>query len=267
MNFTILLGGLIGYWVGGGRGFFVGMFVAWLLSRVLPRLVLRFAVGKVREVQSQFLDSTFAVMGAVCKADGVVSTEEIRVAEHLFEQLNLNYDARQAAKLAFARGKADGFDLDAEVARFAMASRGQRVLHQMFMQVQLSAIAADGQMHPAEHAMLLRIARGLGMTEADVASLEALLRGGSSTGDSTGGRRRADDPSLLDDAYRVLGVPATASDAEVKRAYRKLMSENHPDKLAAKGLPESMRALAEQKTREITGAYERIENARRAGKT
>jgi DnaJ like chaperone protein len=260
MNFTIFLGGLIGYWNGGLRGFVIGIFIGWLLSRVLPRLLLGFAVSKVRDVQSQFLDSTFAVMGAMCKADGVVTAEEIAVAERLFDQLRLSGAARDAAKQAFNRGKAPDFDLDAEVARFATAARGQRVLHQMFLQVQLSAIAADAQMHPAEHALLVRIARGLGMSEAEVGGLEALLRGGASAG---AGRRRADDPSLLDDAYRVLGVAPTASDDEIKRAYRRLMSENHPDKLAAKGLPESMRPIAEQKTREITGAYERIENTRR----
>lgn len=260
MNFTIFLGGLIGYWNGGLRGFAIGLLIGWLLSRVLPRLLLGFAVRKVRDVQSQFLDSTFAVMGAMCKADGVVTAEEIAVAERLFDQLRLSGAARESAKQAFNRGKAPDFDLDAEVARFATAARGQRVLHQMFLQVQLSAIAADGQMHAAEHALLVRIARGLGMSDAELAGLEALLRGGAS---ADAGRRRANDPSLLDDAYRVLGVAPTASDDEVKRAYRKLMSENHPDKLAAKGLPESMRPIAEQKTREITGAYERIDNARR----
>ena len=61
----------------------------------------------------------------------------------------------------------------------------------------------------------------------------------------------------------MLGVAADASDAELKKAYRRLMSQNHPDKLAAKGLPESMREMAEQKTREITAAYELIERTRR----
>ena len=52
------------------------------------------------------------------------------------------------------------------------------------------------------------------------------------------------------DLYAVLGVPRDASKEDIKRAYRKLMSENHPDKLAAKGMPESMRQLAEEKTLE-----------------
>lgn len=261
MNFTIFVSSLVGYWSGGARGLLIGALIGYVLSRLLPKLVLGAAVGKISRIQNQFLDSTFAVMGAVCKADGVVTADEIDVAERLFDQLNLRGEPREAAKRAFTRGKQPGFDVDAEVERFRAASGGQRVLHQMFMQIQLSAIAADGQLHPAEHALLVRIARGLGMTDAELAALEALLRGGDQAGSGSG--RRRDDPSALEDAYRVLGVSPNASDAEVKRAYRVLMSQNHPDKLAAKGLPESMRALAEQKTREITGAYERIEEARR----
>src|SRR3546814_7160569 len=96
----------------------------------------------------------------------------------LFDRLHLSGVARESAKHAFNRGKSPGFDVDAEVQRFARASRGQRVLHQMFLQVQLSAVSADGAAHPAEHAMLMRIARGLGLSEAEVQALEAMLRGG-----------------------------------------------------------------------------------------
>ena len=66
----------------------------------------------------------------------------------------------------------------------------------------------------------------------------------------------------LTDAYEILGVPKTATDAEVKRAYRRLMSQNHPDKLASRGLPESMRELAEERTREINTAYDLIKDSR-----
>jgi DnaJ like chaperone protein len=66
----------------------------------------------------------------------------------------------------------------------------------------------------------------------------------------------------LEDAYAVLNVSADASDAEVKRAYRRLMSQHHPDKLVAKGLPEEMMKLATQKTHEIRQAYDRVKAAR-----
>jgi DnaJ like chaperone protein len=66
----------------------------------------------------------------------------------------------------------------------------------------------------------------------------------------------------LADAYGVIGVSPEASDADVKKAWRKLMSQHHPDKLIAKGLPEDMVQLAKEKTQEIQAAYDRIKAAR-----
>ena len=120
------------------------------------------------------------------------------------------------------------------------------------------AVAADGKVHPAEHEMLVRVARHLGLTERDVAQLEALLRA-AATGKYSA---ETDSRARLNDAYTALGLSADADVAQIKRAYRRLMSKNHPDKLAAKGLPDSMREVAEERTREINVAYELIKDAR-----
>jgi DnaJ like chaperone protein len=74
-------------------------------------------------------------------------------------------------------------------------------------------------------------------------------------------RRR---PAPLASAYATLGVGPKASDAEIKKAYRRLMSQHHPDKLMAKGLPEEAMRMASQKTQEIRRAYETITEARAA---
>ncbi|TDO06693.1 MULTISPECIES: co-chaperone DjlA [Halomonas] len=252
MLFLILIGALLGLAIGGPIGLLVGGGGGYWLGRYLRKRLLNKLVG----VQSQFLASTFAVMGCLCKADGRVSEDELEASRQLWERLRLSEAQRAQARADFTRGKHPDFDLDAELARIRHMAARQPALRQVFVQVQLAAVAADGELHPAEHEMLMQVVRGLGCSEAEIAQVEAMLRGGP---------RGAGEPGLsLEDAYRVLGVDQGASDAEIKKAYRRLMSENHPDKLAAKGLPESMREVAKERTSEIGNAYERIRKARAA---
>lgn len=257
--FLPLLLGIIGLFVRGFPGLLLGMALGWLLRRVFRALLVR----GLRAIQSQFLESTFAVMGALCKADGIVTKDEIDAAEQMFTRLHLNEEQVRVAKAAFNRGKAAEFDLDQEVDRFAERARGSRALIQTFLQVQLVAVAADGEIHPAEHEMFVHLARRLGLSEVEIRQLEALLRLAASRGAAGSAYEGGAPPAArLDDAYAVLGVDSGATDEELKRAYRKLIAENHPDKLASKGLPESMREVAEERAREINAAYDLIKRAR-----
>ena len=251
MLIAIVIGALLGYLIGGPVGLLIGGGLGfWLIQRLKKSLI-----GKLAGAQAQFLESTFAVMGCMCKADGQVTEDELEASRQLWDRLRLNEAQRAKAREDFTRGKREDFDLEAELAKVRGVVGSQRAMLQVFLQVQLAAIAADGQLHPAEHDMLLRVARGLGCTEAEIAQIEAMLRGG-------GGAEGGSQGPSLEDSYRVLGVEEDASDADIKKAYRRLMSQNHPDKLAGKGLPESMREMAKERTSEISNAYERIKKAR-----
>lgn len=250
---AVVIGALIGAFTGGFAGMLIGGAIGYAISWAVRASVL----GSLKVAQNQLLDSTFSVMGALCKADNVVTRDEIQVVERIFAQLRLTDAQKTEAKAAFNRGKQPDFDLDAAVDAFGAIARGRGPLVQLFLQLQTMAVAADGQVHAAEHDMLVRIARRLGLSERDVAQLEALLR--------TGGQRAPGGPppaSRLKDAYEALGLKEGATPAEIKRQYRRLMSQNHPDKLAARGLPESMRAVAEERSREINTAYDLIKEAR-----
>jgi DnaJ like chaperone protein len=250
-----VIGALLGAIFGGFAGLVVGGFAGYAASYALGRVV----IGGLQIAQSQLLDSTFSIMGALCKADNVVTRDEINAVEQIFGMLNLQGELRQQAKAAFNQGKQADFDLDRAVDNFRRISRGRAPLVQLFLQLQCMAVAADGRVDPAEHAMLVRIAQRLGLTERDVSQLEALLRA------ATGGPSTAGAPPRTDrlrDAYAALGVTQTATPAEIKRAYRKLISQNHPDKLASRGLPESMRPVAEERSRELNSAYDLIKSAR-----
>lgn len=251
MLLGLLIGGLIGYLVGGGVGLLLGAIIGYALA-FWPRVFLLRRGLSI--IQGQFLESTFAVMGMMCKADGQVTDDEIQAAEKTFDRLHLSGERRDTAKAAFNRGKANDFDLDAEIRALRRATRDNRALLQLFMQVQLWAVAADGQLHDEERQLLLRVARALDLPDEEVQRLEAMLHGGA-------GRDTSARPSL-DQAYEVLGVDSSNTDAEVKKAYRRQMNRHHPDKLASQGMPEDMREVAEERTREIQKAYETITAAR-----
>ncbi len=253
--FLTAIGALLGALFGGFPGLFIGGFLGYAASGALQRTV----VGGLRVAQKQLLDSVFAVMGAICKADKVVTRDEIKAVKQMFGLLNLHGEQREQAKDAFNRGKQADFDLDAAVDQFARISHGRAPLVQLFLQMQVMAVAADGRVDPAEHTMLVRIARRLGLSEADVSQLEALLRAGTS---GPAGAGAIPTQNRLEDAYTALGVTSESDAATIKRAYRKLISQNHPDKLAARGLPESMRAVAEERSRELNSAYDLIKSAR-----
>ena len=251
----ILIGAILGAIFGGFRGLLIGAVLGYLATRAIQQSIL----GGLRVAQSQLIDSTFSIMGAVCKADRVVTRDEIKVVEKIFDMLRLGGEQRKAAQAAFNRGKRPDFDLDAAVDRFAMLSHRRAPLLQLFLQLQCMAVAADGKVEPVEHEMLVRIARRLGLDERDVAQLEALLRA-AARGPSGAGRPTS--KQRVDDAYQALGISPDADAAEIKLAYRRLMNQNHPDKLAARGLPDSMRAVAEERSREINAAYDLIKEAR-----
>jgi len=252
----MFVGAILGAIFGGFFGLFIGAGIGYVASQAIRYSIL----GGLNVAQSQLIDSTFSVMGALCKADSVVTRDELNVVEQTFDMLKLGDEQRHAAKGAFNRGKQPDFDLDAAVDQFAQLSHRRGPLLQLFLQLQCMAVAADGKIHPAEHEMLVRIARRLGLQEQDVAQLEAMLRA------ATGGRSGSGQPATaqnLDDAYAALGITADAEPAEIKLAYRRLMNEYHPDKLAARGLPESMRAVAEERSREINAAYDLVKEARK----
>ena len=251
----IIIGALLGALFGG----FPGLFIGGLLGYVAGNALRQYVIGNLRVAQTALVESTFAIMGALCKADRVVTRDEINAVERIFGMLNLHGEARAQAKDAFNRGKQADFDLDAAVDQFAALTRGRGPLLQLFLQLQVMAVAADGKIDPAERTMLVRIANRLGLTESDVAQLEALLRAATGGPSAAGAPPRHDQ---LADAYAALGVSASANPTEIKRAYRKLMSQNHPDKLASRGLPESMRPVAEERSREINSAYDLIKAAR-----
>jgi DnaJ like chaperone protein len=159
----------------------------------------------------------------------------------------------------FTQGKSREFPLEQTLRRLHRVCRGRPDVCRMFVQIQLQAALWGGSLNSAGRQVMARIAASLGVSAYEVVQMEALLRMQQASYQQPQSRPKVD---RVAQAYEVLGVQSTASDAEVTKAYRRLMNQNHPDKLVARGLPESMMKMAEEKTRQIRAAYEVLREAR-----
>jgi DnaJ like chaperone protein len=260
-----LVGGAFGYMLGGPLGAVLGAALGHRFDKGLsglPEEREAWSPGDQARVQTAFFTTTFSVMGHLAKADGRVSPDEIRLAEAVMSQMSLSPEMRQTAVRLFNEGKSADFPLEAVIEQFRQECRRRQTLIQMFMEIQIQAAFADGSMDKREESLLLHICRLLHVSEFTFRLLVQRIRAEAHYA-GTGGRASTQPKTLsLEDAYAILNVSASASDQEVKRAYRRLMSQHHPDKLVSKGLPEEMMKLAAKKTDEIKKAYERVKKAR-----
>jgi len=261
-----MIGGAFGFMLGGPLGAVLGVALGHNFDKGMKGLPEQgfgagdFAPGDRERVQTAFFTATFSVLGAVAKADGRVSPQEIRLAEQVMAQMELSQEMRETAIRLFGEGKSSTFPLEDVVSQFRKECHGRTTLIQMFLEIQLQGAYADGVLDPAEDALMVRICQLLGVSELDYRRLERMIRAEAGFAGGAHGRQKG-GPSL-EDAYALLGVEAAAGDAEVKKAYRRLLSQHHPDKLVSKGLPEEMMKVAAQKTHEIKQAYERIKRER-----
>lgn len=255
--FGFTKGGLLGAVL----GFLIGHYIdTMIMGKLWPNRKsspLSSSIDKSEQAQSQFFTSIFKIMGALAKSDGRVSEGEIQAATHIMNEMRLRGDQRKQAIEFFNQGKASEFDLLAELKTLKPVLSGRPDLLVMFLEIEIALAYADGRLSVNEKHILDQIRRELNVSELVFNKIKKRVAAAYSS------RRSSSNSMNLDNAYAVLGVKKSATDAEVKRAYRKLMSEHHPDKLMANGLPEEMREYAKEKTQEIQQAYDKIRTLRK----
>jgi DnaJ like chaperone protein len=250
-----IIGALVGLWVGhvfdrGRRFNFNGL-----------------AGGKEDEVsrQAAFFYTTFSVMGHVAKAKGKVTSHEIAFASSYMDKLGLSNDLRQQAQSAFREGKSTGFPLKDRLIKFKRLMGNRQDLLLMFLEIQIQVAFSDGDLDNAERSVLHSIAKLLGYSARELDNLLEMIIAGANFHQQAGhGYRQQNSGSSpesgqqIDNAYKILGIDNNSEMPVIKKAYKKLMSQHHPDKLIAKGLPPEMMESAKQKTQEIHAAYDLI---------
>lgn len=259
--FGKIVGGLLGLLVAGIPGLVIGILAGHWFDRGLAHNLRMVSPARLAAARDTFFSVSFELLGHIAKADGRISEAEIAQAEILMKQLGIGGDQRDLAIGRFKAGAEPGFDVAAAVARFNRDCAGPRQIAHTLLLFLLGMALADGEISPSERQALDKVAQLLGYSAVELQQLLEMFEAQAHFHDFRPGDRPAAADQIAD-AYRALGVDASCSDRELKRAYRKLMSEHHPDKLIAQGVPESMLKVATEKSQEIQAAYELVKKSR-----
>ena len=251
-----LAGGAFGFMLGGPLGVLLGLVFGHQFDKGFAQLQADEDITET--TQLAFFTATFAVMGRVAKSDGRVSESEIGHARRIMSQMSLDDAQEKAAMQLFSAGKADDFDLLGVLEQFRLECHRSRNLVQFFIEIQIMTAMADGELHSKERELLIDIAEKLHFSSSKFDHLLRLAQGLGS-----GAETFETDTDTLNRAYQVLGVTSEHTDADVKKSYRRLMNQHHPDKLVARGMPEEMVKLANTKSQEIRQAYDLVRGSRK----
>lgn len=254
--FRIILA-LIGYYFFGIFGALIGYIAGSFIDRYRA-----YGAGAINPFtsahrQTVFLETLFTLMGKLAKADGHISQGEIAHVEDFMRKVGMSSEHRQLAIALFKQGAAPDFDIGPKLDEFmVMCGHTHNLRHVLLVYLIVMALS-DGRMDAAEERLLTTIALHLGY---DQAAFRQLLEMVSNQSRFAGGK--TESPTALDDAYKALGVTKDSSNQEIKHAYRKLMSQYHPDKLMGQGLPDDMIAAATAQAQEVQTAYDLIKKSR-----
>ncbi len=251
--------------LGGPLGALLGASLGHNFDRGMGRLEYA-GVDQVETIQSAFFTAIFFMMGHISKVDGRVSHDEIHTAQHVMREMRLNPQQKKVAINLFEQGKTQHDQVDAVLNQFREECHRRRNLMQMFMEILVMTALADEALHDREEKALWETAQILGFNRSE---FRRILQTSQAQQHYEKNRRQHSrrgygnaQPSLSD-AYTLLGITSSASDEDLKKAYRRQMNQHHPDKLVSKGLPQEMMDIANQKTQDIKAAYELIKQNRK----
>lgn len=261
-----IIGAFLGLLLTGNLfGVLLGAFAGHLFDQGYKRTKFTHNWGQhtanLQKVQALFFKATFMVMGHIAKADGRISENEIQAARTIMQRMRLSTAQQQQAINYYRQGKQADFSLHSILNQLAQASHNQRLLLQMFIEIQYQAALAEGNINSIKADILNQICQTLGIWPKFYQNHSYQYQ---HTHQQSHHRYQQSPPKQtnLQQSYAELEISAKASNHEIKRAYRKLTSQHHPDKLIAKGLPEEMIKIATDKTQRIRAAYEEIRKSR-----
>ncbi len=251
-----MIGGTIGFALGGPLGAVAGAAFGHAFVDKKEDLYLRSIPGGQQlggqgglspneQAQLIFFTAAFSMLAKLCKVDGQVSQKEVQAIETFMRRdLQLDGNSQETAKNIFRQALHSPEPFEAFARQFSLVFRSQPNIMELMVDVLLRVSNADGAMSQNEEAIILSAARIFNYSDTDYARLKS---------------KYVKTPNKY---YAILKCDETASNEEIKKKYRTLVTEYHPDKIEAKGLPEEFIKFANDKFKEIQEAYDQIKRER-----
>ncbi len=194
------------------------------------------------ENQVAFTVGVIALGAKMAKADGVVTMDEVNAFKEVFKVPE--GEMKNVARV-FNLAKQDVSGYEAYAEQLATMFKGNRKLLEDVLEGLFHIAKADESLHPGEEEFLSQVAKRFGLTPTEFSYIKARHVVASKR-----------------NPYDVLGIEPAISNDELKSQYRKLVADNHPDKLMARGVPKEFIAIATEKVATINEAYDQIARER-----
>jgi len=245
-----VVGGTLGFALGGPIGAVAGAAFGHTFDKKETIYLSEYNNGQLslstdEEAQLTFFVAAFSMIAKIAKVDGKVSEKEIAsIEEFMTRDLNLNFESRNSAVKIFRQALNSSESFEAFALQFYAAFRNQPRIIELMMDVLLRVSAADGTIIDSEEVLLVTAARVFNFSDSDYKRLKSRY------------------VREVDSSYAVLKLDETATNEEIKKQYRKMVSDYHPDKIESKGLPDEFIKFANDKFLEIQDAYDSIKKRR-----
>ncbi|WP_294966198.1 co-chaperone DjlA [uncultured Gilliamella sp.] len=258
-----------------GWGFFIGLFIGPMLYQAFCN---KLTEQRTHANPTLYLTVVFEVLGHLSKAKGVVTQDDINLARQFMDRLQLDSNSRQLAQESFNRGKVSDYPLRSRLKELYAQYRYRRNVLNIFCEQLIHAALVDGNLDEKELQILYIVAEEFNIPRQQMTIYIQMMMGSyhfhqhdytnqqhyqyQQSNNYGGYNQGHSTQSDLQNAYKILGIEPSADITLIKRAYRKLMNEHHPDKLVSKGLPKEMLEAAKKQAQEIQAAYDLIKASR-----